>query len=76
MIVLCKHKICVFIINSYIHLLLQNSGFGSESNYEHFQAALKFLHGASLLEVCNAERSKQMETSPMQMYGAAAQLCK
>lgn len=56
--------------------LIKNSGFGSESNYEYFKAALKFLLGASLLEACNAEPSKQMETSPMQMYGAAAQLCK
>ncbi|KAH6816605.1 CW-type Zinc Finger [Perilla frutescens var. frutescens] len=56
--------------------LIKNSGFGSESNYEYFKAALKFLHGASLLEACNAEPNKQMETSPMQMYGAAAQLCK
>ncbi|XP_042054976.1 cysteine-tryptophan domain-containing zinc finger protein 3-like isoform X2 [Salvia splendens] len=56
--------------------LIKNSGFSSESNYEYFKASLKFLHGASLLEVCDAEPSKQMETSPMQMYGAAAQLCK
>ncbi|XP_042050533.1 cysteine-tryptophan domain-containing zinc finger protein 3-like isoform X2 [Salvia splendens] len=54
--------------------LIKSSGFSSESNYEYFKASLKFLHGASLLEVCDAEPSKQMETSPMQMYGAAAQL--
>ncbi|KAL3626118.1 hypothetical protein CASFOL_029667 [Castilleja foliolosa] len=56
--------------------LIKNSGFSSESNYEYFKAALKFLHGASLLETCNGESSKPLETSPMQMYGAAAQLCK
>ncbi|KAL8524992.1 hypothetical protein ACS0TY_014573 [Phlomoides rotata] len=56
--------------------LIKNSGFSSESNYEYFKAALKFLHGASLLEACNGEPSKHLETRPMQMYGAAAQLCK
>ncbi|GFP81947.1 hypothetical protein PHJA_000338000 [Phtheirospermum japonicum] len=56
--------------------LIKNSGFSSESNYEYFKAALKFLHGASLLETCNGESSKPLEMSPMQMYGAAAQLCK
>ncbi|XP_042037065.1 cysteine-tryptophan domain-containing zinc finger protein 3-like isoform X1 [Salvia splendens] len=56
--------------------LIKNSGFTSESNYEYFKAALKFLHGASLLEACDAEPIKQMEMSPMQTYGVAAQLCK
>ncbi|KAK6117361.1 hypothetical protein DH2020_048879 [Rehmannia glutinosa] len=56
--------------------LIKNSGFSSESNYEYFKAALKFLHGASLLETCNGESTKHLEMSPMQMYGAAAQLCK
>ncbi|XP_042064269.1 cysteine-tryptophan domain-containing zinc finger protein 3-like isoform X3 [Salvia splendens] len=56
--------------------LIKNSGFTSESNYEYFKAALKFLHGASLLEACDAEPIKQMEMSPMQTYGVSAQLCK
>ncbi|KAL3648851.1 hypothetical protein CASFOL_005254 [Castilleja foliolosa] len=56
--------------------LIKNSGFCSESNYEYFKAVLKFLHGASLLETCNGESSKHLEMSPMQIYGAAAQLCK
>ncbi|KAL1543103.1 cysteine-tryptophan domain-containing zinc finger protein 3-like isoform X1 [Salvia divinorum] len=56
--------------------LIKNSGFSSESNYEYFKAALKFLHGASLLEACDADPSKQMDMSPMQTYGVAAQLCK
>ncbi|XP_047980733.1 cysteine-tryptophan domain-containing zinc finger protein 7-like isoform X2 [Salvia hispanica] len=56
--------------------LIKTSGFTSESNYEYFKAALKFLHGASLLEACDAEPIKQMEMSPMQTYGVAAQLCK
>ncbi|KAL8047692.1 hypothetical protein ABFS82_07G016800 [Erythranthe guttata] len=56
--------------------LIKNSGFGSESNYEYFKAALKFLHCASLLEACDGSSSKHLEMSPMQMYGAAAQLCK
>ncbi|KAL0457379.1 UNVERIFIED_CONTAM: hypothetical protein Slati_1077100 [Sesamum latifolium] len=56
--------------------LIKNSGFSSESNYEYFKAALKFLHGASLLEACNGEGSKHLGMSPMQMYGTAAKLCK
>ncbi|KAG8372966.1 hypothetical protein BUALT_Bualt12G0122000 [Buddleja alternifolia] len=56
--------------------LIKNSGFGSESNYEHFKAAVKFLQGASLLEACNGESSKLLEMKPLQMYGTAAKLCK
>ncbi|KAL6532239.1 hypothetical protein OROGR_014209 [Orobanche gracilis] len=56
--------------------LIKNSGFSSESNYEYFKAALKFLHGASLLETSNGESNKHLEMSPMQMYSTAAQLCK
>ncbi|KAI3459285.1 hypothetical protein Pfo_015948 [Paulownia fortunei] len=52
--------------------LIKNSGFGSESNYEYFKAALKFLHGASLLEAYDGESSKQWEMNPMQMYRTAA----
>ncbi|KAL6581924.1 hypothetical protein OROMI_005938 [Orobanche minor] len=56
--------------------LIKNSGFSSESNYEYFKAALKFLHGASLLETSNGESNKHLQMSPMQMYSTAAQLCK
>ncbi|XP_075506693.1 cysteine-tryptophan domain-containing zinc finger protein 3-like [Primulina tabacum] len=55
--------------------LIKNSGFGSESNYEYLKAALKFLHGASLLEACNGESIKDWKTNLMQVYGTAAKLC-
>lgn len=56
--------------------LIKNSGFGPESNYEYLKAALKFLHGASLLETCNGENIKNLESTLMQVYGTAAKLCK
>lgn len=55
--------------------LMQNSGFDFECNEANFQAALKFLHGASLLETCNGESSKHVEMSPMQVYSSTAKLC-
>ncbi|XP_051127848.1 cysteine-tryptophan domain-containing zinc finger protein 3-like isoform X2 [Andrographis paniculata] len=54
--------------------LIKNTGFSSESNYEYFKAALKFLHGASLLETCNGESIKHPVMSPIQMYGNAAKI--
>ncbi|KAM7495899.1 hypothetical protein LguiA_020313 [Lonicera macranthoides] len=55
---------------------LKNSGSNAESTGIYFQAALKFLHGASLLESCNSENSKHGELiQSMQMYSSTAKLC-
>ncbi|KAK7264610.1 hypothetical protein RJT34_32219 [Clitoria ternatea] len=52
----------------------QNSGFDFESNETYFKAALKFLHGASLIEICHGENSKHGELSQMQIYATTAKL--
>ncbi|KAH1147310.1 hypothetical protein AAZX31_15G146600 [Glycine max] len=54
----------------------KNSGFDFESNETYFQAGLKFLHGASLLENCHNESSKHGEMSQMQIFATAAKLFK
>ncbi|KAL2464044.1 uncharacterized protein Fot_52000 [Forsythia ovata] len=54
---------------------LKDSGFPFESNDAYFEAALKFLHSASLLELCNSETSKHGEMNQMQMYSSTAKLC-
>ncbi|KAF5931329.1 hypothetical protein HYC85_032202 [Camellia sinensis] len=55
---------------------LKNSGLSVESTGLYFQAALKFLHGASLLESSNGESAKQGEMiRSMQMYSSTAKLC-
>ncbi|XP_073226267.1 cysteine-tryptophan domain-containing zinc finger protein 3-like isoform X2 [Cicer arietinum] len=54
----------------------KNSGFDFESNETYFQAGLKFLHGASLLESCHNEITKHSEMSQMQIYATAAKLFK
>ncbi|KAA8527472.1 hypothetical protein F0562_034813 [Nyssa sinensis] len=54
---------------------LKNSGFGFECNEAYFQAALKFLHGASLLETHNSDNSKHGEVTQMQIYSSTAKLC-
>ncbi|XP_028781447.1 uncharacterized protein LOC114737664 isoform X2 [Neltuma alba] len=54
----------------------KNSGFEFESNETYFEAALKFLHGASLLECCHNEGSKHGEMSQMQIYATTAKLFK
>lgn len=55
---------------------LKNSGSNLESTGYYFQAALKFLHGASLLESCNSESSKHGEMAQsMTMYSSTAKLC-
>ncbi|RDX82563.1 hypothetical protein CR513_36627, partial [Mucuna pruriens] len=54
----------------------KNSGFDFESNETYFQAGLKFLHGASLLENCHSESSKHGEMSQMQIFATAAKLFK
>ncbi|KAI4317612.1 hypothetical protein L6164_025470 [Bauhinia variegata] len=52
----------------------KNSGFKFESNETYFEAALKFLHGASLLENCYIESSKHGEMSHMQTYSTTVKL--
>ncbi|XP_014501408.1 uncharacterized protein LOC106762170 isoform X1 [Vigna radiata var. radiata] len=54
----------------------KNSGFDFESNETYFQAGLKFLHGASILENCHNDSSKLGEMSQMQIYATAAKLFK
>lgn len=55
---------------------LKNSGSNAESTSLYFQAALKFLHGASLLESCNSESTKKGEMIvSMQVYSSTAKLC-
>ncbi|KAI9128998.1 hypothetical protein K1719_000481 [Acacia pycnantha] len=54
----------------------KNSGFEFESNETYFEAALKFLHGASLLEYGHNEGSKHGEMSQMQLYATTVKLFK
>ncbi|KAK6260195.1 hypothetical protein SCA6_014669 [Theobroma cacao] len=55
---------------------VKNSGSNVESTALYFQAALKFLHGASLLESCNSDSAKHGEMiQSMQMYSSTAKLC-
>ncbi|KAK1356951.1 CW-type domain-containing protein [Heracleum sosnowskyi] len=55
---------------------LKNSGSTLESMGLYFQAALKFLYGASLLESINNENSRHGEAiQSMQMYSSTAKLC-
>ncbi|GMI74009.1 hypothetical protein like AT3G62900 [Hibiscus trionum] len=55
---------------------VKNSGSNAESTALYFQAALKFLHSASLLESCNNEGTKQGEMiQSMQIYSSTAKLC-
>ena len=58
--------------------MLQSMG-GSdlEINTIHYlQAALKFLHGASLLEPCNSDNAKNGETTQdMKVYTDTARIC-
>ncbi|KAL8054819.1 hypothetical protein ABFX02_04G017400 [Erythranthe guttata] len=54
---------------------LKNSG-SSESNGFYFQAALKFLHGASLLESGSSEATKHNDLMhSMHIYSSTAKLC-
>ncbi|XP_074357148.1 cysteine-tryptophan domain-containing zinc finger protein 3-like isoform X1 [Apium graveolens] len=56
---------------------LKNSGSTLESMGIYFQASLKFLYGASLLESSNNENSRHGEAiQSMQMYSSTAKLCK
>ncbi|KAK9015376.1 hypothetical protein V6N11_006487 [Hibiscus sabdariffa] len=55
---------------------LKNSGSNEESTALYFQAALKFLHSASLLESCHNEGTKQGEMiQSMQIFSSTAKLC-
>lgn len=57
--------------------ILQNEGRELESTCLYFQAALKFLHHASLMEPLNFDSAKQGDASrSMQMYFETAKLCK
>lgn len=57
-------------------LIIQHSGSTGESTSLYFQAALKFLHGASLLESGNSDNSKHSEMiQSKQMYSSTAKLC-
>ncbi|XP_040931858.1 cysteine-tryptophan domain-containing zinc finger protein 7 [Gossypium hirsutum] len=54
----------------------KNSGSNVESTALYFQAALKFLHSASLLESCNSDSAKHGEMiQSMQIYSCTAKLC-
>lgn len=59
---------------SYFLTILQSNGFSFECNEVYFQAALKFLYAASLLE-SNSENCKPGEMNQMQIYSYAAKLC-
>lgn len=54
---------------------LKKSGSGLESTRVFFQAALKFLHGASLLEPDHSESGTCGEMSPSDVYSTTAKLC-
>lgn len=54
---------------------LQSSGFAFESSEAYFQAALKFLHGAELLETCGSQSAKHGEMTQLQVYSTTAKLC-
>ncbi|KAL4642890.1 hypothetical protein ACB092_02G052500 [Castanea dentata] len=54
---------------------LKSSCFVFESNEAYFQAALKYLHGASLTETCGSDSGRHGEMTPIQAYGTAAKLC-
>ncbi|CAN4091494.1 unnamed protein product [Withania somnifera] len=53
---------------------LKNSG-SSESTSLYFQATLKFLHGASLLESCNDSAKHSEMNQSRQIYSSTAKLC-
>ncbi|XVE82118.1 hypothetical protein DITRI_Ditri15bG0121500 [Diplodiscus trichospermus] len=54
---------------------LKSSGFVFESNEIYFQAALKFLGVASLLETSNSENGRHGDMNQMQLYSTAIKLC-
>ncbi|KAB2625234.1 hypothetical protein D8674_016894 [Pyrus ussuriensis x Pyrus communis] len=54
---------------------LKNSGFDFESSEAYFQAALKYLQGAVLLESCSSENGKHGDITTLQVYSTTAKLC-
>ncbi|XP_021675068.2 cysteine-tryptophan domain-containing zinc finger protein 7 isoform X3 [Hevea brasiliensis] len=55
---------------------LKSSGSNLESTKLYFEAALKFLHGASLLETCSSESAKTGEMiQSIKVYSSTAKLC-
>ncbi|KAI9119425.1 hypothetical protein K1719_010100 [Acacia pycnantha] len=55
---------------------LKNSGSSLDSTWLYFQAVLKFLHGASLLESGNNDNAKYSEMNQAkQIYSSTAKLC-
>ncbi|CAN4091790.1 unnamed protein product [Withania somnifera] len=54
---------------------LKSSGFHAEYNQAYFQAALKFLQGALLLESSSGESSKSGKMNQIQIYSLTAKLC-
>lgn len=54
---------------------LKDSGFDFGYNEAYFEAALKFLYCASLLEACSSESSRRGEMDQMQIYSVTAKLC-
>ena len=58
-----------------VWLAIKISGSGLESTEALFQAALKFLHGASLLEPGSNEGGKYVEMTPTAAYSTTAKLC-
>ncbi|KAL4310041.1 hypothetical protein GQ457_01G030860 [Hibiscus cannabinus] len=54
---------------------LKSSGFVFESNETYFQAALKFLGVAALLETSNSESGGHGDMNQMQVYSTATKLC-
>lgn len=56
--------------------LLQNAGSNHESTGVYFQAALKFLHGASRLESCGTDNVAHKSIAiSRDIYGSTAKLC-
>ncbi|KAL6185953.1 hypothetical protein ACLB2K_042075 [Fragaria x ananassa] len=53
----------------------KNGGFHDVSSVAYFQAAQKFLQGASLLESCGNEKGKHEDMTPLQVYSSTAKLC-
>lgn len=54
---------------------LKNSGSGLDGTALYFEAALKFLHGASLLEPTNAESSRHGDCQSVHIYRTTTGLC-
>ena len=70
----------LFMISTFLYVLttihLQNKGQVLESTGLYFEAALKFLHVASLLETPSLDSSRQADAAQsMKMYSETAKLC-